>query len=110
MTENKVNMYRIRMDFIKTFIYYNFNDLYYTLTDKLPKEFARLTIWHAAIPAVSVRNLDSPRDISLNPFVCANFTSSRLKSPSGPMSTTVLPPLLTSWIKWGLRLPWQCAI
>ena len=50
------------------------------------------TEWFAEKAAVSVRNLDFPRLIGMNPFSSAFLTSSSLKSPSGPISTRASSP------------------
>ena len=49
----------------------------------------RFTVLTASRAAVSVRRRAAPRPVPIKPFVDASPTSSGLKSPSGPMATTM---------------------
>ena len=54
-------------------------------------------MWQATTPAVSVRSLLFPNDTGMNPPAMAASTSSVLKSPSGPMRTSVFVPGLQAF-------------
>ena len=47
-------------------------------------------MWHATSAAVSVLSRLSPSDMGLKPCLMLFATSSSLKSPSGPISISVL--------------------